>query len=83
MRNQGAEERRITMGPVQYESREQAIGELEGTVGVGKYLGETVGESQNKLYLKNIIMRLPSERPNKQLEESDADICTQPMDRSC
>ena len=44
------------MGPVQYESREQAIGELEGTVGVGKYLGETVGESQNKLYLKNIIM---------------------------
>jgi hypothetical protein len=24
---------------------------------------------------------LPSERPNKQLKESDADICTQPMDR--
>ena len=25
---------------------------------------------------------LPSEKPNKQLKESDADICTQPMDRS-
>ena len=25
---------------------------------------------------------LLSERPNKQLKESDADICTQPMDRS-
>ena len=25
---------------------------------------------------------LPSERPNKQLKESDADIYTQPMDRS-
>jgi hypothetical protein len=25
----------------------------------------------------------PSERPNKQLKESDADICTQPMDEPC
>jgi hypothetical protein len=24
----------------------------------------------------------PPKRPNKQLKESDADICTQPMDRS-
>jgi hypothetical protein len=26
---------------------------------------------------------LPSERPNKQLKELDADIYTQPMERSC
>jgi hypothetical protein len=26
---------------------------------------------------------LPSERCNKQLKDSDADFCTQPMDRSC
>ena len=28
------------------------------------------------------ISWLPSERPNKHLKESDADVCTQPMDRS-
>ena len=31
---------------------------------------------------KTDLTRLPSERPNKQLRESDADICSQPMDRS-
>ena len=32
---------------------------------------------------KRNLSCLPSERPNKQLKESDADICTQPMNRSC
>jgi hypothetical protein len=32
---------------------------------------------------KRDLSWLPSERPNKQLKESDADICTQPVDRSC
>jgi hypothetical protein len=32
---------------------------------------------------KRNLSWLPSERPNKQLKESDADICTHPMNRSC
>jgi hypothetical protein len=32
---------------------------------------------------KRDLSSLLSERPNKQLKESDADICTQPMERSC
>jgi hypothetical protein len=30
---------------------------------------------------KTVLSWLPAKRPNKQLKESDADICTQPMDR--
>jgi hypothetical protein len=32
---------------------------------------------------KRDLSCMPSERPNKQLKESDADICTQPITRSC
>jgi hypothetical protein len=32
---------------------------------------------------KRDLAWLPSRRPNKQLNESDTDICTQLMDRSC
>jgi hypothetical protein len=32
--------------------------------------------------MKRDLSSLSSERPNKQLKESDVDICTQPMDRS-
>jgi hypothetical protein len=40
---------------------------------------EAIESSQKK---KNLSW-LPSKRPNKQLKEPDADICTQPMVRSC
>jgi hypothetical protein len=32
---------------------------------------------------KRALSWLPSERPNTQMKESDEDIYTQPMDRSC
>jgi hypothetical protein len=32
-------------------------------------------------YEPSIGCGLPSKRPNKQLKESDRDVCTQPMDR--
>jgi hypothetical protein len=49
----------------------------------GKSQGLTLLLGYGVLKKSHDLPWLPSERPKKQLKESDADTCTQPMDRNC
>jgi hypothetical protein len=44
---------------------------------------DTITEVMELSQKEPIITVSPPQRLNKQLKKSDADICTQPMDRSC
>ena len=45
--------------------------------------GSQKNKQTNKQNKTKNLSRLPSERPNKQLKESDTNTCTQSMGRSC
>jgi len=59
-------------------SNRPKVGPAQGEAPRPDTITETMGHSQKK-----DLPWLPSKRPNKQLKESDVDMCIQPVNRSC